>query len=136
MKTRIFTAGVLVHRGKLLILKRRKHDDTYPGLWDLLGGHFEAGESAEECMAREAKEESGLDVEIVKAGRLIEYSDQYGMSIELPFLLRSRSGNVRVSEHSEFRWVSPKALRRYRRVPGLDEAMQAFGLSQEPARKD
>ncbi len=117
-----------MHRGKLLILKRRKDDDTYPGLWDLVGGHFEAGESAEACMIREAKEESGLDVKIVKPGRLIEYLDQYGRSIELPFLLSSRSENVRVSEHSEFRWISPLALGRYRRVPGLDEAVRAFGL--------
>jgi 8-oxo-dGTP pyrophosphatase MutT (NUDIX family) len=128
MKTRVFTAGVLVHGGKMLILKRRKDDDTYPGLWDLLGGHFESGESAEECMTREAKEESGLDVDIIKPGRLVEYSDRYGRSIEIPFLLSCRSVEVRVSEHTDFRWIDPRVLRRYRRVTGLDEAVQAFGL--------
>ena len=43
MKTRVFTAGVLVHRGRVLVLKRKPDDDTYPGLWDCLGGHFRKG---------------------------------------------------------------------------------------------
>jgi 8-oxo-dGTP diphosphatase len=128
MKTRVFTAGVLVHRGRVLILKRKMDDDTYPGLWDCLGGHFEAGESAEDCMTREAQEESGLAVELVRPGRLIEYSDQYGRSIAVPFLLRARSSRVLVSEHSEFRWVAPRALGRYHKVPALDEALLVFGL--------
>lgn len=133
MKTRVFTAGVLVHGGRVLILKRKEDDDTYPGLWDLLGGHFEAGESAEACMAREAKEESGLDVELVKSGRVIEYSDRYGRSIEIPFLLSSESEKVVVSEHSAFRWVPPQTLGRYRRVAGMDEALVAFGLGPNPS---
>jgi 8-oxo-dGTP diphosphatase len=64
MKTRVFTAGVLVHTGRVLVLKRKPDDDTYPGLWDCLGGHFENGESAEACMTREAREESGLRVDL------------------------------------------------------------------------
>ncbi len=128
MKTRVFTAGVLVHSGKVLILKRKPDDDTYPGLWDCLGGHFESGESAETCMVREAKEESGLDVELVTSGRLIEYSDGYGRSIAIPFLLKSGSDRVVVAEHSEHRWVIPRALVRYRKVPALTEALLVFGL--------
>jgi 8-oxo-dGTP diphosphatase len=128
LKTRIFTAGVLVHEGRVLILKRKADDDTYPGLWDCLGGHFEAGESAEECMLREAREESGLEVTLVRSGRLIEYSDVYGRSIAVPFLLKSRKDKVLLSEHSEYRWVRPEALRRYRKVPALTEGISIFQL--------
>lgn len=128
MKTRVFTAGVLLRGHKLLLLKRKEDDDTYPGLWDLPGGHLESGESADACMIREAKEETGLDVEVVRPGGLVEYTDGYGRSIEFPFLLRSRSGRVIVSEHSGFRWVRPRALRRYHRVPGMDEALIELGL--------
>ncbi len=135
MKTRVFTAGVLVRGGKVLILKRKMDDDTYPGLWDCLGGHFEAGESAEACMRREALEESGLSVELVRPGRLIEYTDGYGRSIAVPFLLSSRSGRVLVSEHSECRWETPRALGRFRKVPALDEALLIFGLRSGPATR-
>ena len=134
MKTRVFTAGVHVHRGRVLVLKRKPDDDTYPGLWDCLGGHFERGESAEACMTREAMEESGLSVDLVKTGTLIEYSDSYGRAIAVPFLLRARSARVVVSEHSEYRWVPPRSLGRYRKVPALSRALIIFGLSKGPTR--
>ena len=128
MKTRVFTAGLLVHRGKVLVLKRKPDDDTYPGIWDCLGGHFEAGESAEACMTREAKEESGLDVEIVRSASVLEYSDEYGRSVAVPYLLRSRSHRVVLSEHSECRWVAPRDLARYRKVPEIEKMLVQFGL--------
>jgi len=132
MKTRVFTAGVLVHKARVLVLKRKPDDDTYPGLWDCLGGHFENGESAEACMTREAREESGLRVDLVKTGTLIEYSDSYGRAIAVPFLLGSRSARVVVSEHSEHRWVPSGSLGRYRKVPALDRALVIFGLHTGP----
>lgn len=128
MKTRVFTAGVLTNRGRVLLLKRKEDDDTYPGLWDCPGGHFESGESAEECILREAREETGLAVELVETGRLIEYSDGYGRSIAVPFLLSSDSEDIVLSEHSEFRWVEPRDLRLYSMVPALEEALEVFGL--------
>jgi len=129
LKTRIFTTGILLRSGKLLILKRKEDDDTYPGMWDCLGGHFEKGESAEECMIREAKEESGLDVKIVKSGPLLKYTDEYGAAISVPFVIRSYSGRVSLTEHSEFKWVDPAKVRRYRVVPDLLMALDAFGLA-------
>ncbi|MGA2665745.1 MAG: NUDIX domain-containing protein [Nitrososphaerales archaeon] len=133
MKTRVFTSGILERDGKVLILKRKPDDDTYPGLWDCLGGHFEAGESAEECMTREAREECGLEVELVRSGRLIEYVDGYGRSVAVPYLLASSSDAVTVSEHSEHRWVPPGELGRYHKVPAMEEALAIFGLV-EPSR--
>ena len=128
MKTRIFTTGILLRRGKLLILKRKEDDDTYPGLWDCVGGHFEKGESAEECMVREAKEESGLDVKIVRSGPLLEFTDDYGRAIAVPFVIESDSGQVSVTEHSEYRWIEPADVTRYRAVPDLMKALYAFGF--------
>ena len=128
MKTRIFTTGILLRRGKLLILKRKDDDDTYPGMWDCPGGHFEKGESAEDCMIREAKEESGLDVTIVKTGPLLEYTDGYGRAISVPFVIASESGKVSLTEHSEFRWIDPAQAKRYRAVPDLLKALDAFGF--------
>jgi 8-oxo-dGTP pyrophosphatase MutT (NUDIX family) len=128
LKTRIFTAGILARRGKLLVMKRKRDDDTYAGLWDCVGGHFESAESAEDCMVREAREESGLRVNILRPGTLIEYRDEYGRSIAVPFLLESLSGRVTLSEHTEFRWISPVQARRLASVPALKMAMDAVAL--------
>ncbi len=129
MKTRVFTTGVVLSRGKLLILKRRADDDTYPGFWDCVGGHFERGESAEECMLREAREEAGQQMKIVKVGPLIEYVDRYGRSVAIPFILRPDTKKKIVPmEHSEFRWIKLSEVGDYRIVPDLAKALSLFGL--------
>lgn len=128
MKTRIFTVGVVVRDGKVLVLKRTEDDDTYPGLWDCVGGHFEKGETAEECMMREAGEETGLKPKVRKVGRLIEYRDEYGRAIAIPFVLGSASGRVKLTEHAECAWVRPGAARRLDSVPSMKKALDDFGL--------
>ena len=130
VKTRVFTTGVVLKRGRLLILKRKDDDDSYPGVWDCVGGHFEKGESAEECMLREAREEAGQTMKIVRGGPLIEFLDAYGRAIAVPFILRPdpRRGIV-VSEHSEFRWVRLGEVPHYEIVPDLAKALALFGLT-------
>ena len=129
MKTRVFTTGVVLRRGRLLILRRKDDDDTYPGVWDCVGGHFEEGESAEQCMLREAKEESGQDMKIIRVGSLIEYLDSYGRAVAVPFVLRSDpKKEVVPSEHSEFRWIKLGDTGDYEIVPDLAEALSIFGL--------
>jgi 8-oxo-dGTP diphosphatase len=136
MKTRIFTTGVVLDRGKLLILKRKEDDDTYPGLWDCVGGHFEKGESAEECMLREAGEESGQVMKIVRVGPLIEYLDDYGRAVAVPFILKpDPKKKILLSEHSESKWVSLKGLPRHSLVPDLAKALEAFGFQGASGRR-
>ena len=56
-----FTVAIfVVHEGKILVIHHRKLDKWLP-----LGGHIELDEDPEQAAVREAKEESGLDVELV-----------------------------------------------------------------------
>jgi len=113
----------------LLILKRKEDDDSYPGIWDCVGGHFEKGESAEECMLREAWEESGQRMKIVKGGPLIEYLDEYGRAVAVPFILRPDPKKAIVpSEHSEYRWIRLSETNDFDIVPDLAKALLLFGL--------
>ena len=49
--------------GRLLIyLRDDKPDIPFPSHWDFFGGHLEAGETAEQALVREVKEELGLDL--------------------------------------------------------------------------
>ena len=46
----------------LLYLRDNKPDIPFPGHWDLIGGHIEEGETPEEALIREFKEELDLDL--------------------------------------------------------------------------
>ena len=130
LKIRVFTTGVVLWRGKLLILKRKDDDDSYPGVWDCIGGHFEKGESAEECMLREAREEAGQTMKIVRGGPLIEFLDEYGRAVAVPFILRpDPRRRIVVSEHSEFRWIGLGQVPDYEIVPDLAKALALFRLT-------
>jgi len=49
--------------GKTLMIHRNKRpNDIHAGKWNGLGGKFEAGESPEDCVIREVREESGLTI--------------------------------------------------------------------------
>jgi len=136
MKTRIFTTGVVLDRGKLLILKRKEDDDTYPGFWDCVGGHFEKGESAEGCMLREAMEESGQNMKILQVGPLIEYLDDYGRAVAVPFILKpDPKKSIVLSEHSDYKWVSLSEVPSRGLVPDLAKALEAFGLRSASGRR-
>lgn len=86
-------------------------------------------ESAEECISREAKEESGLEVKIRRYGPAFEYLDKYGRAVGLPFLLQSKSRRVRLSEHTEYRWVSLRELKKYDCVPEIGKALVSLKLT-------
>jgi 8-oxo-dGTP pyrophosphatase MutT (NUDIX family) len=59
--------------GELLVARRAQHKQIDPGLWDnLVGGMVPAGESELQALAREAREEAGLDLPtaVVRGGRI------------------------------------------------------------------
>jgi 8-oxo-dGTP diphosphatase len=53
-------AGLLCRQGRLLLGKRSARRMSYPGVWDLPGGHVEAGETSEQALQRELREELGV----------------------------------------------------------------------------
>ena len=68
------TLCYLERDGQYLMLHRvkKEHDENHDK-WIGVGGHFEADESPEECILREVKEETGLDVREAEGGYLFTY---------------------------------------------------------------
>jgi len=128
MKTIVFTSGVIMKNRKILILKRRIEDGIHGGCWDSTGGHLKEHESAEEAIIREAREETGLDVRIKMSGKVFEIIEDDERWVVIPFLLEALSDEVKISEHTEYKWIRPKDLENYPTVPDLPKICRMFGL--------
>jgi 8-oxo-dGTP diphosphatase len=85
---------------RILLIKRR----TVPfrGYWALPGGRVEAGESVQEATVREVKEETGLDIEIIrKIGEYREKGFKDGVEYDYTpacFLAKPIGGEIRRQE--------------------------------------
>lgn len=110
------TAAVIEKEGSILIAKRKKDDKLF-NLWEFPGGKIEEGESPEECLKREIREELGV---IISVGEYIgsSYYEYDHISIELmAYMAKWISGVFSPIAHDEIRWIKPKELDRYEFAP-------------------
>ena len=128
--TRVFTSAIVMYKRKFLILKRSKTVKFNPGAWDSVGGHLKEYETAEENILREAKEETGLKIKILKSGKSYEIRDKYGRWIVIPFLCQGNTDKVKIKpdEHSEYKWILPEEAKDHNCVPDIKEDLKLFGL--------
>lgn len=112
MQTLNVTAAIIERGEKILIAQRLK--DSHMGLkWEFPGGKIEPGESPEECLRREIKEE--LDLDILVGDRLIVVEHQYEeLKVVLHcYLCSYLSGEAKKQACQDFRWVGIGDLKRY-----------------------
>ena len=106
-------AAALVFRGGKLLITQRNAEAHLGGLWEFPGGKREPDETFEECLARELREELGIEVIV---GELVEsLTHQYpDKAVHLRFF------RCRWLEHepqplgcAAFKWVTAGELNRY-----------------------
>ena len=101
------TAAVIERGGKVLIA-RRKQGDRFEGRWEFPGGKIETGESPEESLRRELREELGVEIEAPEFLCSVSFETSE-LSIELmAFRTSLPVGEVRSHDHDEVRWVEPE----------------------------
>lgn len=112
MSTRRFQIAVkalIVRGGKILVLRRSAGDEIDPGSWEIPGGRLEWGEDAEQALAREVLEETGLAIEVVRPVSVwCIRPDEAVQVIGITFLARHLRGEIRLgAEHDLARWILP-----------------------------
>ena len=93
--------------GKYLMLHRvKKHHDINAGKWIGVGGHVENGETPEECLLREVKEETGLVLTAYRLRGLVTFlSDACEPELMCVFTADAFDGELIECDEGELAWV-------------------------------
>ena len=111
MDHQLTTLCYIEQDGKYLMLHRtKKKNDLSHDLWLGIGGHFELGESPEECLLREVKEESGLTLINYRLRGVVTFSD--GNVYEYMFLFSASeyTGELIECNEGELVWVEKEKV--------------------------
>jgi mutator protein MutT len=115
--------GAVVWNGDRVLLERRGQPPAQDS-WALPGGLIELGESAEEAVVREVREECGIEVRPGPILGLFEPIQREADGrvryhfVVIDFLAFYRSGELaRGDDAAEVRWVAPEDLDRYELTP-------------------
>ena len=103
----IVVAGALIEHGALLVAQRARPPEL-AGLWELPGGKVAPGETDDAALARELREELGIDVTV---GARLGADVALGQTTTLrAYLVTQTDGVLQPNDHRALRWVGADQL--------------------------
>jgi 8-oxo-dGTP diphosphatase len=123
-----FVAAALIVRGGEVLIGQRRPDQPMAMQWEFPGGKIEAGESAEQALARELNEELGIRAAIGAPVTRIRHNYRHGGAVDLQFFaVHEFAGEIENKIYHQFRWV------RLEDLPGYDFLAADRGLIRDLA---
>ena len=114
IKFHITVKAIVIYHQKILILKRVRPSSDGLGYWELPGGGLEYGETPHEALIRELKEETGLDIKIIKPVYTFTAIRPDYQTVGIGFLTIPTNDHVQLShEHTDYQFVSSTVLLQY-----------------------
>lgn len=112
-------AVALIKEDGAILLTQRPAGKAMAGLWEFPGGKLEAGETPEQALARELKEELGVTVDLKALHPLTFASYSYdSFHLLMPvYVCKKWSGDLTPQESQAMAWVMPDQLADYPMPP-------------------
>ena len=112
MKCKMTTLCYIEKDGRYLMLHRvKKENDMTQDKWIGIGGHFEEGESPEECLCREVSEETGLRLTEYRLRGIITFvSDRWQTEYMFLYTASGYEGNIGECNEGVLEWVDKSAV--------------------------
>ena len=124
-------SAIVTNKDGMILLHRRRDNN----LWDLPGGAMEVGESIAECVAREVKEETSLDVAAryvvgiySNPNHVIAFSDgEVRQEFSICFSCELLGGELRISdESSEIAYFEPAQIEQLPMHPSIRQRIRHY----------
>ena len=100
--------GVIVDVEGRFLACLRPQGKHLEGLWEFPGGKVDPGESPEDALVRELREELGVDVEVGVPLDAVLWNYDRGRIRLLPFRCTITGGGLRAIEHEQLLWCAPE----------------------------
>ncbi len=135
MKTVRVVAAIIIHENKIFATQRGYGE--FKDGWEFPGGKIEPGETPQEALVREIKEELGIEIEVKDFLETVEYDyPKFHLSMDC-FFCTIRSGELVLKEHEAAKWLTAETLESVEWLPadkGLIEGIREYLVNQINAR--
>lgn len=122
MKTIEVTAAIIIKDGKVFATQRGYGD--WKGWWEFPGGKLEPGETPQEGLRREIREELDAEIEV---GRLLDTVEWDYPAFHLTmhcFICTLLSESMHLNEHEDAAWLTEETLNSVKWLPADEELIQ------------
>jgi 8-oxo-dGTP diphosphatase len=120
MRPKIRVVGAMIEREGKYLITQRPPRASLPLLWEFPGGRVEAGETDEEALARELREEMAIAVDVAERVIHVEHAYEHYDIDFCVYRCQLRGGAPQDLKVHAHRWVRPDELDEYE-FPAADE---------------
>ena len=121
MKTIEVVAAIIHHDGKILATQRGYGD--FKDGWEFPGGKIESGETKEQALVREIKEELNIEISVDKFAIDIEYQYPNFYLFMSCFMCSIKEGSIELLEHNDGKWITKEELNTLNWLPADIDAV-------------
>ena len=108
MKTIKVVAAIILHKGRVFATQRGY--GAFKDGWEFPGGKIEPGETPQEALTREIKEELDVEIEVNDFLETVEYDyPEFHLSMDC-FFCGIKSGEMVLKEHEAAKWLTEDTL--------------------------
>ena len=106
MSNPIRVVGAVFHDGERFLACRKKPGKPLEGHWEFPGGKIEPGETPEQALAREIREELNLIAEVGQKVTTTTYEYDFATVELTTFYCTLVDGDLRLTDHDDTKWVT------------------------------